>query len=397
MRSPQLPYFKGNRLRVQSAFTLVELLVSMAVLTLLLVIVVQLVNSASAVTKSNQMRLDTDNQAREIFDRMGRDFNAMIRRPDVDCSIYPYSHYPVRPCFKNPEPQGTFSTSPATTGANDFLYFYTQTAAITAATGASGAVGASRQTTVADSVAVVGYRIWGAVDASATTPYYALERLCVSTASNVGADRPMLFLVSGSGNSSYVTAPKNADALSTIVGGELILSHADIGPSGSAIIASSAHAFGDQVFRLEFALQMSPDYIAKNIRANTYSASDPPYWKSIAYNATPPTAGVADPRQIQDMHDVVAIIVTMALLDNTSRSRIPGYDRLQPQGSYSTDMSELVMALKDGDTPAVASDWANAIVQIGASKETPARNISAIARRQIMQNVRIYQRSFILK
>jgi len=66
------------------AFTLIELLVAMAVFALLLALVVQLFNSANAVSTLQIKRLDADAQARMLLDRMVVDFAQMLKRRDVD-------------------------------------------------------------------------------------------------------------------------------------------------------------------------------------------------------------------------------------------------------------------------------------------------------------------------
>jgi type II secretion system protein J len=65
-------------------FTLVELLVATAVLTLLILLVAQLLSSATAVTTLGEKRMDADAQARAVLDRMAIDFSRMVKRPDVD-------------------------------------------------------------------------------------------------------------------------------------------------------------------------------------------------------------------------------------------------------------------------------------------------------------------------
>lgn len=75
---------KGARL---SAFTLVEMLVSIAVLTLLVLLVTRVLNSAATITTLGHKHMDTDNQARPIFDRMAEDFRQMVKRTDVDAYI----------------------------------------------------------------------------------------------------------------------------------------------------------------------------------------------------------------------------------------------------------------------------------------------------------------------
>ena len=67
-----------------SAFTLAELLVSMAVLVLLVLLFTQLLNSAATVTTLGHKRMDADSQARQLLDRTAIDFDQMLKRSDVD-------------------------------------------------------------------------------------------------------------------------------------------------------------------------------------------------------------------------------------------------------------------------------------------------------------------------
>ncbi len=69
---------------LEKAFTLVEMLVSITILTLLVLFVAQLFNSATAITSSRSKRIDTDAQARPLLDRMALDFAQMVKRSDVD-------------------------------------------------------------------------------------------------------------------------------------------------------------------------------------------------------------------------------------------------------------------------------------------------------------------------
>src|SRR6266478_1974837 len=66
------------------AFTLAELLASIAILTLLILIVTKMVNSASTITTMGNKRMDADSQARPVLDRMAVDFTQIVKRPDVD-------------------------------------------------------------------------------------------------------------------------------------------------------------------------------------------------------------------------------------------------------------------------------------------------------------------------
>jgi prepilin-type N-terminal cleavage/methylation domain-containing protein len=69
------------------AFTLIEMLISIAVLALLVLLVTQVVNSAATVARTGSKHIDTDTQGRVILDRMAIDFAQMLKRPDVDCYL----------------------------------------------------------------------------------------------------------------------------------------------------------------------------------------------------------------------------------------------------------------------------------------------------------------------
>ncbi len=66
------------------AFTLPEVLVSVAVLAILIVFINQMFTSTSAMTTLGNKHIDTDNQARAVFNRMAEDFSQIVKRPDVD-------------------------------------------------------------------------------------------------------------------------------------------------------------------------------------------------------------------------------------------------------------------------------------------------------------------------
>src|SRR6266542_17492 len=65
-------------------FTLAELLVSMAVLIIITLMLTQLMTSATAITRTAHKHIDTDTQARVVFDRMALDFAQMLKRTDVN-------------------------------------------------------------------------------------------------------------------------------------------------------------------------------------------------------------------------------------------------------------------------------------------------------------------------
>lgn len=72
-----------NVLRVPG-FTILELLVAMAVLAMLVLMVSQLVQSGTAVIAGSRKNLGADAQAREVFSRFALDVAQMVKRPDLD-------------------------------------------------------------------------------------------------------------------------------------------------------------------------------------------------------------------------------------------------------------------------------------------------------------------------
>src|SRR5262245_23169348 len=70
--------------RRHEGFTLAELLVSVFVLVMIVFMVSQLMSSATAVVRPASKHINTDTQARAVFDRMALDFAQMLKRNDVD-------------------------------------------------------------------------------------------------------------------------------------------------------------------------------------------------------------------------------------------------------------------------------------------------------------------------
>lgn len=79
--------------RKRAGFTLAELLVSVFVLVIITFMVAQLMSSATAIARTGHKHIDTDTQARVVFDRMALDFAQMLKRTDVDCYIKQRANY----------------------------------------------------------------------------------------------------------------------------------------------------------------------------------------------------------------------------------------------------------------------------------------------------------------
>jgi prepilin-type N-terminal cleavage/methylation domain-containing protein len=131
----------------RGAFTLLEMMVSIAVLTIVVLIVSQLFSSATTIATIGNKHMDADNQARAVLDRMAEDFAQILKRADVDYFLKQPS---------NPE-----TGQNKNTGKNDQLAFFSQ-------------VEGYYPTSSQSHLSLVAYR----VNSSSGTPgYNKLERL----------------------------------------------------------------------------------------------------------------------------------------------------------------------------------------------------------------------------
>ncbi len=73
---------KSPSIRRLSAFTLLELLVAMAVLALIGVVLSQIIGATGKTTRLSNRAIDAASQARVAFDRLGRDFTNLVKRTD---------------------------------------------------------------------------------------------------------------------------------------------------------------------------------------------------------------------------------------------------------------------------------------------------------------------------
>src|SRR5438045_782544 len=87
------PFVTITSRHARGGFTLVELLVSVVVLLIVIFMVSQLMSSTAAVTRTGNKHIDTDTQARVVFDRMALDFAQMLKRTDIDYYVKQRSGY----------------------------------------------------------------------------------------------------------------------------------------------------------------------------------------------------------------------------------------------------------------------------------------------------------------
>jgi len=140
MNPQRLPV--GKAASRHGAFTLVEMLVSIAVLAILGVIVAQILSSTTKTATGSEKRIDANNQARLIFDRMGSDLGAIAKNSSVNFLFLPQN-------------------------GNDAFYFFSE------ATGYFSG-DAAQNAARANSFSLVGYRV---SDAISTNARFELERL----------------------------------------------------------------------------------------------------------------------------------------------------------------------------------------------------------------------------
>lgn len=99
MKSPGTPQSRAR------AFSLLEILVAVAVLLLIVVLMAQMLNSVSSTTSNSQKGIDAVGDAQLAFDRLSFDFARMLRRTDVDYSFSKrdgndrFSFYTAEPGF----------------------------------------------------------------------------------------------------------------------------------------------------------------------------------------------------------------------------------------------------------------------------------------------------------
>ena len=206
----------------EKAFTLTEVLLSMVVLTLLVLMVSGLVNSASTVTAGANKRMDTDSQARSVLDRMAGDFAQMIKRQDVD--------YYVK---SNLDPQ-----TGGATGKNDLIAFFTQ------------AIGYYPSPSYQSPIALVSYRIYSPSPPPSPCPNCnKLERMGKGLLWNgvQAADTPLVFgLTTIVSNWPKATTSTDADDDYELIGPQIFrFEYFYVLKSGSFAIVSGANGMQD--------------------------------------------------------------------------------------------------------------------------------------------------------
>jgi hypothetical protein len=111
---------KLSIMRTRDAFTLMELLISCAVLVMVILMVAQLMTNAAATARTGNKHIDTDTQARIVLDRMAVDFGKMLKRTDLD-------YYVKGPAgYRNPNAHGKGLKLKSGQLGNDQIAFFSE-------------------------------------------------------------------------------------------------------------------------------------------------------------------------------------------------------------------------------------------------------------------------------
>jgi prepilin-type N-terminal cleavage/methylation domain-containing protein len=304
------------------AFTLVEMMVSMAVLALLMAMISQLLNSATSISTQSNKHMDGDAQARAVFDRMAIDFAQIVKRPDVDY----YLKDPV-----------------TTQMGNDQLACYSQVPGYNASTTTS---------TQQSPVSLVAYR----VNSDKNNPYYnQLERLGYGLAWNGSAaptDLPVVFSAA-----STTTLPNT-------------ISSNWLNATGMGKDLAYEEPIGPEVFRMEYYYILRGQTISVT---GALAASILPSQLS----ATPWDTGVPAPftshTSVNGLQDVAAITVVIAVIDPKSRALVSN-DQLIALAATMQDFSS---GMKPGD---LENKWQLAINSAAGIPKIAASSIRVYRR-----------------
>jgi len=307
------------------------MLVATAVLTVLIMSVAQVTISAIATTTSNRNQMESDAIARMVFDRMAGDIAGMVKRKDVDCVCKEMAaDMPMK--------------------GDDRLFFFAEAPAFFSGTATS------------DSVALLGYRI------SSSSPYFpntpVLERLSKGLQWDGGGNTPgaMAFLSCAGGAATPVPQ--------TTLRGNWTDLLSDTSND------SAYHVLANQVFRMEVCYLLKPYTKPDGTVAPGKYSVFPFSGVDAAHNA---------PNGLQD---VSAIVVAIAILDNTSRKKVP-------------NIGQCIAAISAKLDDAAESDYSGAQPNLMAGKWLKATQASNFASsgipKSVVAQVRVYQRHFSLQ
>jgi competence protein ComGC len=340
--------------RKRAAFTLVELLVSVLVVTLIVLMVVQLMTSATAITRTGNKHIDTDTQARVVFDRMALDFAQMLKRTDVDYYLKQKANY-------NGHGNGHgWGRGRTTDLGSDQIAFFSRLPGYNS-TGSS----------FPSPISLVAYRVnqndQGASDDPA---YLRLQRMGktllwngVSNATNTNAVYPIVFLPQ-----TIAGIPSWSAAINNFQSG-----------NASSSLDQDYETIGPGIFRFEYYYLLKNGYV-----------TDWPWDR----RDMPDQQTITNPINI-GLSQVEAIAVTIAVIDPAGRALIPPatlVDLAADMADFKSTRGRGLGAQKIGDLEA---QWKSAIEAVISTGLTNTSGLPVAP--EAAKTIKIYNRYFDLK
>jgi hypothetical protein len=350
------PFAIATARRTREAFTLAELIVSVFIVTIIILMMAQLMNSAAGITKTGHKHISTDTQARTVFDRMAVDLAQMLKRNDIDYYVKGGSSvYDQRHGNGNGHGWGHHQTGQQ---GSDQIAFFSQVPGYYPVTGSPSPI------------SLVAYRVNESNSSNAA--YLKLERL----------GKGLLW----NGVSNPNQATNNTNYTSPIVFLPLLISDrwpaATDGSTDDPTNPSAYETIGPGVFRFEYYYLLKTGKLT-DIPWNTDSLANWPVHSSMA--------GIG-------LGDVESITVAVAVIDSASRALI--------DAANSNSLDDLASDLADfrtshgrgfGGTKNIGdleADWQTSLLtDIAAgqtSNQTPLPPEAAKA-------IRIYSKTFDLR
>jgi type II secretory pathway component PulJ len=362
-----------TQFRRKGGFTIAELLVSVFVLVLVIFVATQLMNSATAITRTGHKQIDTDTQARVVFDRMALDFAQMVKRTDVD-------YYLKQRVYKGHGNGHGCGQGRNGDNTSDQIAFFSHVPAYNPDP-------SQYSSTKQSPISLVAYRVNESTAGQDADRYGRLERMAkgllwngVSNATNQNAIYPIVFQTgqidaSCTGNSCPCQGTTGAWA-----------------GSWSAAICNDNNSrdqdyevIGPGVFRFEYY------YLLKNGRVTDWP------WDRFDF---PNQLTIYNPLQL-GLSQVEAIAVSIAVIDPASRALI---EAASSNAAYG-DILDLAAELPDfknscgrGNGQRTLGDlenqWNTILQSIAQTGQTPQGKLIP---REAAKGIRVYNRYFDLK
>jgi hypothetical protein len=275
-----------------SAFTLVELLVSVGVLVLLIFLATQLLNSAATVTILGHKQMDADSQARQVLDRMAIDVAQMVKRSDVDYYLKSAASPPKRNVLQP---------------GNDKIAFYSNVPGYYPSTGAQSPL------------SLVSYRV---------NAQHKLERVgrglvwnAVST-----SDIPAVFLPIPVASALPLAEIPTPTPTVTPIPGWPAMADLNAPPTPEP----NAEVMGAQVFRFEYSYLLKGQTDPGNGTSYNAILSDVPWETRVSSCCSTTGSSLCCHTAPEGMQDIAAVVVAIGVIDPRSKALL---DAIDPTGA----------------------------------------------------------------